>query len=323
MKTRRTLKTIGLAAASVVALAGCIKMDMHLDLQSDDSVDGTMTVAVSKPLAELSGQDADALVDQMRSDFLGSSDDFDSVSADPYEDDDFIGSTMRFEGAALDQFSGGATGDSISIVRDSDEFVISGVMDLADEAEDLDMSMLGGAMDIKIAVTFPGAVASHNGELDGRTVTWIPKIGERLEIDARGSAVGGGGGGLPLLAIVGIGLAVLAVVLVVVILLLRNRSRSADAVPYGADVTGTPGVAPGAVPGAPVPPVGATVGEPTVAVPPVTAAPTEPPAATTPPAPAPPSTIPPAQTPTPPASPEGTPNPDQPAPGTPPPPPAG
>lgn len=326
MKTRRILKSIGLAAAATIALAGCIKMDMNLDLQSDDTVDGAVTIGVSKQLAELSGQDTDSLVDQMQSEFLGSEDELGEVRAEPYEDDDFVGSTMHFEGAPLSQFGGGGE-ESIDISRDGDEFVVSGVMDLTDESAEMDMSMLGGAMDVSIAITFPGDVASHNGELEGRTVTWTPRIGERVEIDARGSAVDGGGGGLSL-AVIGIALAVLALIAVALILVLRGRGKSEPAGSYGAALGGEPAAAPGVVggatvAGAPVPPAGATAGEPPIAVPPVTAPPADAPAATTPPAPAPPSTIPPAETPAPPASPTPPASPEEPSPGTPPPPPVG
>ena len=269
MTTRRAVKTFGIASALVLALAGCVKMDINLDLQGDDTVDGHMTIAMSQALIEMSGEDPDTLVEQMQSDILDSDGELGEVRVEPYEDDDFVGSTTHFTGADLATF-GSDDADSLSIVRDGDDFVVTGAMDLTGE-ENEQLGAMMGSFDIRIAITFPGAVAEHTGELEGRTVVWTPKMGERNEISARGSAVAGGGaGGLPMGVLLAVGLGVLALVV-------RNRSRGAEAgAPALATADGAtyaPAAdagtyAPGAAPGAPVPPPPGH-GVPPVAAPPV------------------------------------------------------
>ena len=85
--------------------------------------------------------------------------------------------------------------------------------------------------DIQISITFPGEVVQANGEVDGNTVTYVPEFGERLEINATGSAidngqaadvVGGSDSFLPLLLIIA-GVAV--VLLVIIFLVVRSRSN--------------------------------------------------------------------------------------------------
>lgn len=184
---------IGLVTAAVLALAGCMKLDVHLDLQADDTVDGMMTMAFSKDLVELSGGDADELVAEMQRDLFGGTDedDFGDATVEPYDDETFVGTTMIFQGAPLEQFAKGDA-DSLTVIREGEEFVVSGVMDLSDDGEsEVDTSFFSSGMDVRLAVTFPGDVAEHNGTLDGRTVTWAPKLGDRVEISARGSAVAG------------------------------------------------------------------------------------------------------------------------------------
>lgn len=276
MTTRRAVKTFGIASALVLALAGCVKMDINLDLQGDDTVDGHMTIAMSQALIEMSGEDPDTLVEQMQSDILDSDGELGEVRVEPYEDDDFVGSTTHFTGADLATF-GSDDADSLSIVRDGDDFVVTGAMDLTGE-ENEQLGAMMGSFDIRIAITFPGAVAEHTGELEGRTVVWTPKLGERNEISARGSAVAGGGaGGLPMGVLLAVGLGVLALVVIVVLLVVRNRSRGAEAgAPALATADGAtyaPAAdagtyAPGAAPGAPVPPAPGH-GVPPVAAPPV------------------------------------------------------
>lgn len=153
-------------------------------------------------------------------------------SAEPYEDEQFAGTTMRFEGAPLDQFAADAE-DSIRIVRAGDEFVVTGDLAAASESPEMTGIDISGlvAADVSISVTFPGEVTSHTGTLEGRTVTWRPSASDPVRIEARGSAVEGGAG-LPLLAVVGIGVAALALVAALVVLLLRRRTE-ADTIPFG------------------------------------------------------------------------------------------
>ncbi|KGM14706.1 hypothetical protein N867_17300, partial [Actinotalea fermentans ATCC 43279 = JCM 9966 = DSM 3133] len=243
-------------------------MDMQLDLQSDDTVDGTMVFAVSSALAEMSGQDAESLAEQM----AGESFDMDEgtiTGTEPYDDGEYIGQKMTFEGEPLDSF-GGATDGELSIVREGDEFVVSGTMDLSEDAlgtggaeGDEMMSSLMEGFDIQISITFPGKVSEHNGELEGNTVTWTPQYGEANEISARGSAIeGGGGSSLPLPLLIGIGAAVLVAAALIVFLVLRSR-KNAVAQPAAAGYAPAPftpdaaqGYAPTA-PTAPAPPVAA------------------------------------------------------------------
>lgn len=178
-------------AALLLALAGCMKMDIDVALQPDDTVDGSVTVAIAKALAEMGEEDAETMAEEMRDDIMDSDAEFDEVNVEPYATDDFVGSTMHFEGGPLDLFADGEGDEGLKIERDGDHFVVTGAMDLTGE-EGEQIEALGSAFDIRIAVTFPGPVAEHDGELDGTTVVWTPQVGERVEMNARGAAVGGG-----------------------------------------------------------------------------------------------------------------------------------
>ncbi len=224
MKTRRLATSAAVASVLALGLAGCIKMDMQLELQPDDTVDGSMVFAVSSALVEMSGQDPQDMVDEMQQDILDSDQD---MRTEPYDDGEFVGTTTYFDGAALDTFGAGDE-ESMQIVREGDEFVVTGVMDMTEAAGGEDLGMAAGmmeGMDIRIAVTFPGAVADHNGTLEGNTVSWEPTVGERLEMNARGSAVAGGGSSsLPLPLLIGGGVLALLVIGGVLFAVLRNRS---------------------------------------------------------------------------------------------------
>lgn len=229
MTMTRTVRT---AAQSVVALlaalllSGCFTLEMNLGIQADDTVDGSLVLAVDKSLADLMGGE-DALVDALASE--GSPFDEEptegSVEQREYRTDDAVGVEYVFDGIPIEEFSSDAsgTGDNLSIVRDGDQYVVSGSMDMTNDELGSDggdpTQMLGDAK-VRIAVTFPGDVVSADGDVDGRTVTWEPQMGAVTPINAVGSA----DAGLDLGLILGLALAaLLLVVAVVAFLLLRGR----------------------------------------------------------------------------------------------------
>lgn len=244
MRTRR----FGLALtalAVMVGLAGCMKMDMNLTLKSDDTADGAITMAVSKALADMSGMDPSELTGEMESsiaDSLGADpESMGDARVEPYDDGEFIGSTVHFTGMPLAEMGGGDP-DALNIVREGDDFVVSGTLDMSDQDMSGGMPGMEGMLesfDIRIAITFPGAVGEHTGELSGNTVTWQAVIGERTEISARGSAVEGGAGGMLPIILAVVGVVVLAGIIALIVVNGRKKTAAAGA------AAATPGVAAG------------------------------------------------------------------------------
>jgi hypothetical protein len=187
----RTALAAMLAAVGLLALAGCMKIDMDMTLSEDDTVSGTMIMAFSDQLAETMGMDPQELWSQAGSDFESTLPD--GATQEPYADGEYTGTEMSFSGMSLDEFDSGTAGDQLSITRDGDSFVVDGTMDLSASAEFGPMpDEMGDTFDVRIAVTFPGPVSESNGTVNGNTVTWNPPMGEATELHAVGSAEGGG-----------------------------------------------------------------------------------------------------------------------------------
>ena len=55
------LSAAALSTLVVVGLAGCMKVDMQMKLQSDNTIDGTMIFGISSAAAEMMGEDAASL----------------------------------------------------------------------------------------------------------------------------------------------------------------------------------------------------------------------------------------------------------------------
>ncbi|MDH4159878.1 MAG: hypothetical protein OEV62_06445, partial [Actinomycetota bacterium] len=228
----RRLGALGALALATLLLSGCFTLRMDLALQADDTVDGSVVLAVDKSLAALAGGE-DALLEGLTSE--GSLFDEAPSSGDvqqrEYREGDLIGVEYVLSGIPVEEFSSQQSGD-LSISRDGDRFVVTGNLDMAQPdaaAGEPDASQLLGTADISVSITFPGEVVETNGQVDGRTVTWEPQVGQANPITAVGMATGGPNLGLWL----GVGLVALLVVVAGVSLVVLRRRPAATTPPEG------------------------------------------------------------------------------------------
>ena len=227
---RWVVRLIGSLSLAVLA-TGCIKVDLSLQLHSDDTVDGTMTYAVSRDLLTLTNSTADDLLGQVASD--GPLPSGVPHEDSDYADDTFVGKTLAFSDVDIGAFQrSGVGGETLSIQRVGDSFQVSGEVDLTASATGQlqpGTAQLAKDMQLRLAITFPGPVQTQTGGVvTGNTVTWTPVYGQKTEIQATGSALGDETTSpLMWIAIV----AGVVVLTVLVILLVRRGRRSAPGEP--------------------------------------------------------------------------------------------
>jgi hypothetical protein len=228
----RSVRRITAAVALALLCTGCIKVDAALRLHTDDTVDGSMTYAVSKDLLTLTGSSADDLFNQVAS----------GAALPPgvayrttdYSDDTFVGKTLTFNGVNVAAFQqGNIGGQTLSIQRVGDTFQVGGEVDLTSSATGQlqpGAAQLAKDMQLRLAITFPGPVQQHTGGVvNGNTVTWTPVYGQKTEIQATGSAVGDESGSF--IVWIAIGAGVVGLIAIVLLLFRRRRARSVPVEP--------------------------------------------------------------------------------------------
>ena len=252
MRTRRLWRVLGSAALAVL-LGGCFKVNMDLDVTAENTVSGTAVVAVEESLLELSGQNVDQLfADMDLSDLPPGS------KAEPYEEDGFVGRQITFDDVALSQFtgngtlSGTASGEELNIVREGDEFRVTGGFDMSGQeftGTEIPQEFLEN-FEFRISITFPGPVSSASGDIDGNTVTWEPRVGQNTEIQAVASAIPSSSSPLLMIVLIAAG----ALVLGAIVYFLTHRGAAAAADPIADTGFGdaVPGSAPARPEGSPV-----------------------------------------------------------------------
>ncbi len=179
-KLRRT-SAIVLGLLTAVLLAGCVRFQADLDLNPDDTVNGSIVLAVVLGDDDGARENAEQTVASIEAQLLP------GVSG-------AHGATRSSTSRTATSAPGSASTAPRSppstvparralsrLSRDGDEFVFEGLLDFTpDDGEDASEPD-ADTSNITVAITFPGDVTDHNGALSGRTVSWeaTPKRGWR------------------------------------------------------------------------------------------------------------------------------------------------
>ena len=289
----RTITRVVALAGLAVLLSGCIKAHQDLTLNEDDTVDGSFIFAFSKELSELVGQEPDALLEGVNQGEAPLPEGVEFEEQD-YDDGDYVGKEYTFEDVPIETMS---SEGELSITREGDTFVVEGSADLSEQTPGIDpndptQQQVLESFDVRLSVTFPGDVSETNGEVDGRTVTWTPQLGEVNDIHAVGSAIATGGGAILVWILLGVAA---AIVIAVMFVMMTRKSKGAapetpvEGMPAGdaaaVPATSVPGETPtSAIPAAddvPAAPAPTPAEEPGTLEPPNAAEPPEPPEAPT------------------------------------------
>lgn len=227
----RASKALAVSAVTALALTGCIKVDFDLELQSDDTVDGAITYAVAEGTGEFMSTEDQEYTDEEAAEALFgdlAAEDYENGEVTTYAEDDWVGKTVTFEGETLDGFALDEGSEGLTIVREGDEFVVSGPYDASGE-----LGEAPAGAEMTLSITFPGAVSESNGEIseDGRTVTWN-LLDAPETIDARGAAVAGGSMPWLIPALIVAGVLALGAVALALVLMRRRPEAAVEPAPY-------------------------------------------------------------------------------------------
>jgi hypothetical protein len=203
---KRFLTRVVAGATAVLALSGCIKLDMDMKVKSNDKIDGNLIVGFSTQLIEMMGQKKDAFIKEMQAS-LKTSDLPKGSKTSIYDKNGFVGTQISFKDLPVSEFSkatgaaagaasttgGGSSGDDFKLVKSKDgkSWNFSGTMDLKGgdtEPGSPDLSALGSSMkaEVRVKMTFPGKITKHDkaGKVSGNSITWSPKMGESIKMQA-------------------------------------------------------------------------------------------------------------------------------------------
>ncbi|RPF23249.1 hypothetical protein EDD34_3934 [Myceligenerans xiligouense] len=247
------------AAAAVVltlALSGCVRMGLELELAPDDVARPSLVLGVEDQVLENTGRSAEDFIDTM---VRGNDPADTAVRVEDWAADGYTGERYVY-GEVNTQQIGEATSLPVNVVREGDEYVVTGTLDLTAEGLGLNGQASLDDIDFAVDISFPGPVTESNGVISGNRVHWDPPLGAPYEIHARGAAVdpavpsptpdagttapaGTTTSGVPdwLVAVLGVGgLVILLLLAIVVWQALRVRKRDDAAPPGGPAPYGQP-----------------------------------------------------------------------------------
>jgi hypothetical protein len=232
------------ALALMLVLAGCVRLDVDLKVADDDTVDGTVVIAVDEKALRAAGQDADTLYATLAANLPNA----DGVTTQKYDQDGFAGVQLDLNDVPIANLPALGPAGQLRLSRDGNEYQFDAVLELGTDAT-TGISIPEGLTtepDLRVQVTFPGEVTATNGQKDGATARWTPTLGQRNELTATALATGGASSGgtgnsgwLVLVAVIG-GLAVLTAALALFLTRRREQSRLIPLTPLPSDTEPPP-----------------------------------------------------------------------------------
>lgn len=242
---RRPLFFTGVAAFTVVALAGCVRTTVDTTFTSDDTFSQHSVVAFNDAVAAQLSNEVDADLGNL-SELLGDNPALDELEAKfpgqievlPYDDGELKGVETILTDMPLELFNDAAaqagTGlaGGATVTRVDDSYVVE--MVFPDEASlagtgvtQSQLDLLAGQLDISVSYTFPGPVESTTaGTVEGHTVTLgLADFAGGDDIRIVGSA-GDSFNWQPILTWGGVGLAFVLVIGGAAALIIQDRRHS-------------------------------------------------------------------------------------------------
>jgi len=219
---------LALAAVSILLVtSGCMKVNMDLTVNGNDTVSGSIIIAFSKEAintAKSLGSESALSTDSLIKEQPG-------ITVEQFMDADYQGRKVTFEERPFNEFTTGTDADSLTFTRNGNIISVTGAIDMAGEDPSLIdqvrtnplTSNLFSKSDISVSITMPGKVTSTTGLIEGNTVTFKGELGENIMIDVQADDSSPFGliaiaiGGLVLAGAVGAG-----------VLLLNRRKKAAQ-----------------------------------------------------------------------------------------------
>ncbi|MDR1851211.1 MAG: hypothetical protein LBR21_00945 [Propionibacteriaceae bacterium] len=226
----------------LLVLAGCVKLEMNVDIKGDNDVQLQAVVGIEKDYASMAEVTEDNVCDKLGSSLSSDTD----IQTKAVDDGEYISceitGTQSIDGFNSDSVDQGIThADGLYTFKlKVDESELSGYPGASTSLDTMFSAF-------KISVTFPGEVTEHSGTstVSGTTVTWtqVSELFSSEGLLASGKDAGGlfsSGAGLnpTTWIILGIALVVVVAVIVLVIVLARNKKakqaqQQAQYQPYG------------------------------------------------------------------------------------------
>lgn len=189
MSTSRILRIAAVAAAALV-LVGCGRFQVDLTVNEENTLDGSIVIAIA--VGEEDGAEAQALsaAQNLEEQILPGLRSAPGVTHEEYDQDGYRGSRLVLRGTSLSALS---ASEAFTLERQGEVFQFTGTLDFMPDSEgsagEEDAVPDEESTDVTVALRFPGAVTSHNGELSGTRVTWNTEWSGKLDMRATANAV--------------------------------------------------------------------------------------------------------------------------------------
>jgi hypothetical protein len=180
--SRNRVVRAAVGGALLLALAGCVSLDMDLSVSKGDTMSGAIVVAFDRKALTPFASSDDLLKQVERQNPLGRKPAHGTIEIQDYETDKLVGKKYVYADVPLSDFNAVS---GLSIRHEGRRYRLDGELDLSGGGDPrVDIGALTKTAAATVRIAFPGKVLSSNGEVTGKSVTWRPPFGEKATLTA-------------------------------------------------------------------------------------------------------------------------------------------
>jgi len=195
----RQLAAIGLFAVVLLAVSGCMRLNLAIDLHENDMASMQVDMAFQDEAIQSLGYTPEEFWAEAEAELTG--DMPEGATIERYPEAGWTGARINIANTPITELGefedAGVNG--LTITRDGNFYVFQAMSGLAEEMESVIGEVPAGVEDVQmtLALTCPGAVVESNGAITGNRVVWdLTQFSSAQTLTARCEAAGGGIGAI-------------------------------------------------------------------------------------------------------------------------------
>jgi hypothetical protein len=188
--------------ATAVALSGCVKADLDARISKEGTVKGVFVLAFSNEVLAFIGQDRASVLREVRA---AAATQAPGVKVEVVDDGSYVGERITFDELPAEDFGptvaalarmtgpvGASVAQDFKLEKTNTRWKFFGTVDLTGDKfgvsgeNGVDPNMPKRTFKMSMRITFPGRVLAkdRNAKVKGRSITWTPKLGEIMQMQA-------------------------------------------------------------------------------------------------------------------------------------------
>jgi hypothetical protein len=201
-RVRQGFGALVFALVTTLVFSGCVKADLDARISKEGTVKGVFILAFSNEVLDYIGQDRASVLREVRAAAAAQAP---GVKVEVVDDGSYVGERITFDDLPAEDFGptvaalarmtgpiGASVAQDFALEKTATRWKFFGTVNLTGDQfaisseNGVSADMPKRTFKMSMRITFPGRVLAkdRNAKVKGRSITWTPKLGETMQMQA-------------------------------------------------------------------------------------------------------------------------------------------